>query len=76
MSALLHLQLSGDLNGRMIELENLPPAIDMKTPNPLVVLPLSASTMSDDFPACDNAMTYDIQPRRIDSVKAWLLVRC
>jgi hypothetical protein len=48
----------------------------MNTPKPLVVLPLSASTISDDFPACDSAMTYEIQPRRIDSVKAWNLARC
>jgi hypothetical protein len=48
----------------------------MNTPKPLVVLPLSASTISDVFPACDNAMTYEIQPRRIDSVKAWNLARC
>lgn len=48
----------------------------MNTPKPLVVSPLSAFTMSDDFPACDNAITYEIQPSRIDSVKAYLLVRC
>ena len=57
------------------EVRNIPPAIDMNTPKPLVVSPLSAFTMSDDFPACDNAITYEIQPSRIDSVKAYWLVR-
>lgn len=52
---------------------DIPPAIDMNTPNPLVI-PLTASTIGDDLPACDNAITYEIQPKRMDSVKDWTSV--
>lgn len=47
---------------------DIPPAIDMNTPNPLE-FPLTASIIGDDLPACDNAITYEIHPNRMDSVK-------